>query len=159
MLESMIRSRNEHEAMMARDIRSVSTLQKETWRLVPNLALEADGRSGYLGDYSMAYHHGYWRLRYGPTGAWVDLETGKIVDPFRDPNKWVSDHVLLKISLESLDAEGLVKKLRVAGKESTWKGYSTKKQAQWRDEIRKNFGVDEVYTRKEPKKRLIESWD
>jgi len=56
--------------------------QKALWRKVPWLALQADGRTGYLGHFSVAYSNGLWCL--SPSGRalleFVDCATGKLVD-------------------------------------------------------------------------------
>ena len=43
-------------------IRTWCKSQVELWQQVPNLALEAEGRSGYLDQYSYCYHYGFWRI-------------------------------------------------------------------------------------------------
>lgn len=67
-------------------IRDLVEEQVETWRRVPNLVVEAEGRKGYGADASAALH-GYWKVspdEYGPAnetmpGVYVDCATGELV--------------------------------------------------------------------------------
>jgi hypothetical protein len=100
------------------ELRRHSVAQKELWRLVPALALTADGRSGGWSDsYSRAYYHGYWALEAaGSSGgyqAYVDLASGRIVNPYH-PTQPAADEALLPLLLRpgDLDAQALVNQLR-----------------------------------------------
>lgn len=68
-------------------IRSLVEEQAETWRSVPALVLEVQGRTGYVDSYPAAYISGYWQV--SPEGyAWskdnlprvyVDCASGELV--------------------------------------------------------------------------------
>jgi len=63
-------------------IREAFRSQAEKWRLVPRLALEADGRGGWSQQNMMAYMHGYWDVG-GDFLVLIDLYNGEIVSfPF-----------------------------------------------------------------------------
>ena len=70
-------------------IRKYSRSQKEDWRKVPMLALEAEGRTGYSDNRSRAYMQGFWALeesvKDGYYRAYIDLETGDIVKASSEP--------------------------------------------------------------------------
>lgn len=104
---------------LASRVREYCRSQKETWQLVPSLALAADGRTGWSDSYSMAYHHGYWQIHASISEGYyqtcVDLATGELVLPLENRRTLqVEDQVVLPLSLHlnELDAQALVDSLR-----------------------------------------------
>ena len=97
-------------------IREYSRSQKEIWQLVPNLALEADGRSGY--GLNRVHSQGVLGLRStihdGSFTVYVDLATGELVDPhtFHGKSRLVParDVSVLEVlaNLDALDAQKIV---------------------------------------------------
>ena len=144
-------------AALAENIRTYARSQKELWQLVPWLALEADGRSGYLDNYSRAYHLGVWALRASCSGGsysvYVDLATGELIraGTFHwDQGKLMpasDDEILMPAAnIEELDAASIVKELQKESKKAIAKFYDPDKQAAWRKETRREHGLKPVYT-------------
>ncbi|MFA6603754.1 MAG: hypothetical protein WCT10_02835 [Patescibacteria group bacterium] len=143
-------------ADLAESIRAYARSQKEQWQLVPWLALEADGRSGYLDNYSRAYNLGVWALRatssHGCYLIYVDLATGELVQSYTFHNTrgklvTASDREVLVLAthLEELDAAMIVKELQKESKKPTNKFYEPAEQAAWRGKIRRKLGLQPVY--------------
>ena len=71
----------EARSQLVASVRSFVKEQLETWRLVPYLALQADGRDGGIGYYADAYKHGLWRfqIRRSTLGPhFIDCDSGRI---------------------------------------------------------------------------------
>jgi hypothetical protein len=91
-------------------LQEYSQSQRKDWQKVPYLALEADGRRGYLDTYAIAYEDGLWIIdRKKTTG--VDLRTGTIVGTWNGFRP-VKDGELWNISPKALDAHATVQSLR-----------------------------------------------
>ncbi|MFA6603755.1 MAG: hypothetical protein WCT10_02840 [Patescibacteria group bacterium] len=144
-------------ADLAESIRAYARSQKEQWRLVPWLALEADGRSGYLDNYSRAYNLGVWALDAsrsdGGYNIYVDLATGELIRAGMfhwDQGKPTpaSDREVLALAahIKELDAAAIIKGLQRKSKKPTNKFYDPAKQAAWRKKIRRERGLKPVYT-------------
>ncbi|MGV8152190.1 MAG: hypothetical protein ACP5OG_03845 [Candidatus Nanoarchaeia archaeon] len=135
-------------------IRDYSHFQKELWRKIPYLALEADGRRGYSDSCSLAYASGFWPIsascNEGCYEALVDLENGNLVSPdifstngesfYPCPDKGV---LKLAFSLDEIDAGKLIKTLE---KEIQIQDNNEAKKL--REENRKKYGITKLYSRK-----------
>lgn len=129
-------------------IRDFSKEQKDLWQKVPYLALQADGRSGYSGQYSRAYEQGYWAIKgstsEGRYTVYVDLETGELVDAF-DPRKPADNKnvivLALALALKELKAAEIVKKLSDEAKKSHYKDYKIRNQIEWRRSLKNSLGL------------------
>ncbi len=150
------------ELLAARDelvaaARRASRAQVDLWRQVPWLALQADGRSGYLDKYSYAYFYGYWELERGCCGVSVDLETGELMSSYTAIDEWTGDeHVnpasdgsilCLLSNPKLLDAAAVLEKLREKAKEPTFEHYNEDEIRQWREEIIAKRRLTPLYSR------------
>ena len=168
------------ELLEARDIivgavRKTSRDQVDLWRQVPWLALQADGRTGYLDKYSYAYYYGFWDLDVTSStdllgisdvsGITVDLETGELMrarsvyEPrapehlYRleesNPEAASEREVLALLHRpELLDAQEVVRHLKEQAKRTYWKGYDIKEVEGWRAEIIEKYDLKLVYSRR-----------
>ena len=132
-------------------IREHSRSQKELWRQVPYLALEADGRDGYSDNYSRAYHTGYWAIDAGVVRGhytvYVDLENGDLVDPYSpDEPAWDGDVLRLANSVKELNAKKILKELKEEAQEPTHAAIEHPPK-RWRKRLRKELGLKKLYTR------------
>ena len=104
---------------LANLVREYSRSQKELWQQVLLLALEAQGKKYSLDNYNRALKEGYWGVcetatAYGKYWAYVDLETGELVNPY-EKTRLAPDKVVLRLagSVRELDAERIVAELKV----------------------------------------------
>ena len=133
MLDQLLEDRRK----LAEAMRNYSRSQKILWQQVPDLALEADGRSGYLDE----THRNVLGIRALPSGTWdrtyhlfVDLETGDLVSGHE--LRTLSDDDVLKIKPDDLDASRLVRELIERGARE-----DNEEAAAWRDEMRRTHGL------------------
>lgn len=151
------------------NIQGYSREQKKLWQRIPSLALEADGRTGFSDAYSMAYHKGFWALNAGieEDGCYsicVDLATGELVQAYsalsdfcqcnsEKPKKSKliparrADILTLAFSLDELDAPEIINRLKEKAKKPYCSCYDSKKQAEWRDGLRKELNLKEIFVR------------
>lgn len=130
-----------------------TTSQKDLWRKVPVLALEADGRGGYSEQYAWAYRDGVWALLVDAQGecynSAIDLESGKIVRiPILKRNPESPDNseiIRLAGYLEMLDANEVISDLE----KSIKKFKNSPGAKKWREEQKLLYDVTEPYTRSE----------
>lgn len=137
--------------------RRASKAQVDLWRQVPLLALQADGRSGYLDKYSYAYNYGYWELSRG-TNVCVDLETGELMDshsalPSERSNKppvpaYANEVLKVLGDPEQLDATVVIKDLKRKIKEPTFEHYNEEEIRQWRERIIAKNGLTPMFSRR-----------
>ena len=114
---------------LAGEIRDYARSQRELWRQVPWLALEADGRTGF-GE-GIVYRRGYLPvLTVGYTKLYVDCESGELVrwSENRMPPAEDADVLLLLKGMEELDASGLIDALEAEAAEPYFYGYDPAKQ-------------------------------
>ncbi len=141
-------------------IREYSRSQKELWQQVPLLALEAQEKDNPNNNYRRAYEQGYLRAYDDDfTLACVDLETGELVKlslvwtdskgtllpkiDYTNP-KQAPDYVVLRAySLNSLDAEDIVKEL----KDIREIDLLLRKNDAWREQLKQQLGLTEKYQR------------
>ena len=97
------------------EIRDYSKSQIKLWQRIPLLALEADGRTGFRGNYSKAYHNGFWALdgsfSDGHYLVYVDLSNGELVDEYVLKPARNKEVLQLVFNLEELDAQKIVTSL------------------------------------------------
>lgn len=106
-------------AQLITSVRSFIEGHLETWRLVPLLALQADGRDGGMGHYSYAYKSGMWELHIANDNlhhVFVDCETGAVMFLSFQPNEVfcpVNDDTIVRLAnhLGDLDAKEVVSSL------------------------------------------------
>ncbi|HBM45670.1 MAG: hypothetical protein UT05_C0004G0025 [Parcubacteria group bacterium GW2011_GWF2_38_76] len=149
---------------LAETIREFCRSQKDLWQLVPNLALEADGRGGYLSLYSAAYTDGYWILNYcRPNQQYyrlaVDLLNGDIVC-IMDEAPLASDEKIIKELLENIDeidAGKIIAELEkdIQGRESN----NTKEVKTWREKERRKLKLGKIYEKRNKKLKIEFSYD
>ncbi len=141
------------ERKLADEIRSYVLSGRNSWRRVPFLALQADGRCGFSGTYQRAYYSGLWSPSCIPNeygyGIFVDCATGEIVGSNCNP---VGYRVVLSLlnCLDQLDAVKIIQKLQ----EEVSKGvpsWINKKELdgriRWREELAKELRLSPLYVR------------
>lgn len=148
---------------MLKAVREWCESQAELWQRVPNLALEADGRSGYLDDYSYCYHYGFWRIwESSPRGQYllcsVDCATGVLANDsasFRQGSLVVArdrDVLHLLDRLDEIDAELVIARLEenIATPQSEFIARSNPDWPNKQEGLRQQVGLgyDRPYTRK-----------
>jgi hypothetical protein len=143
-------------------IRDYSRSQKELWRRVPLLALEADGRSGYCDSYSMAYRQGFWPLAAAP--VYVDLASGELLDAYAAsgsisicdldvPKDSVikparnADVLRLAHNPGELDATRLIRSLEEHASQAYPSYYKAEEQETWRRKRKAELNLAELYVR------------
>jgi len=132
-------------------IHTYAESQKELWRKVPWLALQADGRTGYLDHWSIAYSNGLWCI--SPSGRdyteFVDCATGKLVD---GQLRELTEGRLLPLAsrLDVLDAETVIEHLLKEAQKERPSYYSADqwgRAEQLRQKKIKEHKLTEVYER------------
>ena len=169
--EAILKRMGDAAGTLAEALRDYSRSQAMHWRLIPHLALEADGRvcsdRGFSTDrnWERAYKAGYWELS-GPSAhhdVCVDLDSGELVDassaesPY-EPTKPAADEDILYLAGhldDLLDSGALVSALTGAAARPEYNRETHGWRAKEREELRRKHHVQEVYFRppKELKKR------
>jgi hypothetical protein len=150
-------------------INQYSESQKELWREIPYLALEADGRDGFSDNYRRAYKSGFWALDSsnlnGYCTVYVDLATGKLVDAYFASDSFrvvgynipkesqikpanEENIILLAFNMEELDAREIIASLKKERKISYVSYKDAEEQEAWRERTRKELGLKRKYSRK-----------
>ncbi len=137
---------------LAEKIRDYSRNQKELWRKVPYLALQADGHGGYSSTYQLAYIHGYWEAG---ESVYVDLENGELIQyPYAPWEKQVEASNIKIVSLISpnfdrLNATAIISDLRMTGKckDSDCVPIGFKTVRKWRESLMEEYGIKKDYSR------------
>ena len=139
----------------AKEIRNYCEKQKNLWRLVPSLALEADGRGGYSEDLQYTYWYGYWVINpFGAHALFVDCTTGKLcygTEHIIDTPREASDASVLGLAemLDDIDASLVIDELKEQAQEDGSRfGGNIKEQERWRHDIRTRLQLGAVYTNK-----------
>lgn len=145
------------------ELRKYSASQKEIWRKVPFLALQADGITGYSDTYSRAYQQGYWALSEsivdGRYQVYVDLATGELVSAGR-PDRPANDSSVLVFALNPavLDAAKIIQDLIAHAQRPYWHTYTKETQEQWRQKLIERYGLLELYERKHHTHENMPEW-
>ncbi|KKR76692.1 MAG: hypothetical protein UU21_C0005G0018 [Candidatus Levybacteria bacterium GW2011_GWA2_40_8] len=131
----------EPRAALVEDIREYIRRQRALWNQIPNLALEANGRDGYLDHYSYAYHYKLWDIDDGRMA--IDLKTGEILglpfdQPDGEPDVLAGDDQVITLAdeIENYDAGKIVARLKKQAQEEYYGSYNPRKIAQWRADLR-----------------------
>lgn len=145
-------------------VREAVRAESMVWALVPSLALESDGRTGYSGLLSTAYRDGLWTVTgvqaHGAYLLWVDCATGELThgDEHLRP---ASDALVIR-ALErpqELDAIKVVADLTLSAKAKTGSYYDEAEQDAWRAGIREELGLTGFYTRERKPREKVWSMD
>lgn len=157
--------------VLVENIREYSRSQQELWQQIPNLALEADGRTGYDNNYSRAYRVGYWGLDScvidGYYQVHVDLATGELIDanvglpycpvisdvayvPKKSQSIIAPDNKVIHLaySLHELNAPRIIRELEKKAQEPVRDYIINADGKDWRDKLRKELQLTEKYTRR-----------
>ncbi len=143
-------ARKQHE--LAEEIRAYSQSFKEYWKRAPWLALQADGRSGYLSAYDFACSTGYWMvpLSGGPGTVYVDCATGELMSGFRE-QKPAADHLILRFAncLNELNGKEIVASLEehVSKDYSSYLDKPVEEIEAWRQRKIEKYNLKKVFTR------------
>ena len=135
-------------------IRAYTRSEKELWQLVPYLALQADGRSGYSSQYAVAYQKGLWIIehsldRFSSYTVAVDCATGELVSiPNTHEKAHMADILQCASRLHEFDAAAVVLELRKAGKAPYSSCYDEAKIKAWRLNIQEECDLREMFVRK-----------
>lgn len=148
-------------------IKDYSQSQQKQWQQVPYLALQADGRSGFNGNYSRAYHTGYWALKSsvhnGDYHVYVDLATGNLVNAYHasssvcifdadipKESKQVpaAEDEIITLNLDHLHVRGLVRMLQQQAQMPYPSYYKPEEQEAWRQETLEKLNLELIYTRR-----------
>ncbi|MDD4877969.1 MAG: hypothetical protein PHO02_02950 [Candidatus Nanoarchaeia archaeon] len=140
-------------------IKEYSESQMDTWREIPSLALEADGRTGFSDSLALAYYDGYWRIessigRQGYYSVFVELETGSLVKEPSIKSSTPEKSGLLRLiaHLNELNAAEIKKCLKKSAECPYGSGYNAediKNHERQRERYRRLLMMDKSYTRKD----------
>lgn len=141
-------------------VRRYSESQVESWRRVPLLALQADGRVGryYTNSWlEAAYMHGLWRIpaSFKNVEVFVDCDTGGIVGRQLEA---VEDKYILAIAskLSDIDAGKVIDELSGnALQETAEESLEARLRRKWRQEIVIQEKIQERYVRTSPPKWIF----
>lgn len=147
---------------LVQDMRDWCESQVELWQQVPNLALEADGRTGFLGNWGYCYTYGFWRIwESTPRGGYllcsVDCVSGKLA---RDTASFKKGELVLAsdkevaqllMRLDDIDAQKVVENL-TAHAQKPISPYITSVNPDWPKmqasiRVRNALGYDKPYKR------------
>ncbi len=146
-------------------IRAYTQSEKELWRLVPYLALQADGRGGYSSQYAVAYQKGLWIIehsvdRFGSYTVAVDCATGELVSiPNTHEKARVEDVLRCASRLHEFDAAAVVLALQQAGKNPYFSGYDVESIKKQRLKTQEEYDLREVFVRKGEVPTFRFCWD
>lgn len=139
-------------------IRQYSRSQKELWQRIPLLALEADGRTGFSVKYAGVWRQGYWSLESSdePMNGYrvsVDLDDGELIDPFflsinKKRPALEGKIIQMGFSITELDASSIINLLKQEALEPYEKNFKPEVQDAWREKVRRELQLEEVFTRK-----------
>lgn len=152
---------------LAEEIRVYCRSQKELWRKIPYLALQA-GRQDFSG------HFGYW----GSGGTKVDCATGELCtapdELYNDPPTPARDQSLLELTtrIDALNAQNIILEHRreidrrwqcfsspgAVRKQSEEQKGMRKREADWKKMVLEKLGVERNYTRKFSFKQLVKKY-
>lgn len=136
-------------------VRAYVRAQKEDWRRVPWLALQADGRNGvYSAKYQYAYLYGFWLTGDSNASPAIDCATGELVGltTLGCATLSLSDWNVVGLSgaLEKLDASKVLRYL-----EQDARGGAVPRSRQeklderpgWREELIRELKLSPLYVR------------
>jgi hypothetical protein len=137
------------------DIREYVRSQKEEWQIVPWLAIQADGRTGWSGQAELACA-GLWQVATARTGpcVFIDCKTGELVRLVRSTHNRrvpLEDKLVLELvapHLDKLTAVEIVCRLQNEAAKKRPSYYSVNNwedNARRREEMATLHGVDRTY--------------
>jgi hypothetical protein len=135
------------------DIREYARSQKEDWRRVPWLALQADGRGGYSDTYQYAYRYGFWLVGSSNTSPAVDCATGELVGlTVGCATLSLSDWNVVGLSgdLDKLNAAKIVRDLERCARRKARAPDGKRdldERARWREELARELKLSPLYVR------------
>lgn len=140
----------EKAEQLAREIRAYSESQVHLWQLVPNLALEADGRTGFSEYFIPCIEDGFWQITTGAGHVLlsVDCATGRLAHYYasRHQQKLVDardDDVLwLATRMDEIDAAGIIGRLSAKAQMERPSYYS---ETEWERAERRRVDAREKY--------------
>ena len=131
-------------------IRKYVRSQREDWRRVPWLALQADGRRGiYPYKYEYAYRHGFWLTGDSNASPAIDCATGELVGlAIGCATLSLSDWNVagLIATLERLDAARIIRRLEQEGR-SRGGREKLDQRAGWREKLIRELSLSPLYVR------------
>jgi hypothetical protein len=135
---------------ITKDIRTYVRSQKEEWRRVPWLALQADGRGGYSEHYQYAYSYGLWFVHRMGTRPVIDCATGELTTPYESSP--LSDDEVFELGnhLDDLTATLVTRRLHLAAsnKIPSWSNQEEfDARAKWRTELAERYKLERLYSR------------
>ncbi len=139
----LAKSLAEQQEILVDGLREFVREQKPLWNQLPNLMLEADGRSGYDDNHARAYYSHIYPISENRHGydVCIDLETGELI---YHPTEYSPERIIasnqritsLAAELDALNAQKYIDSLRNELTKEYWGGYNPRKIAQWRADIR-----------------------
>ena len=144
------------------DIRRYARSQKEEWRRVPWLALQADGWDGvYSARYQYAYIHGFWLTGDSNASPAIDCATGELVGlTLGCATMSLSDWNVVGLSgaLDKLDAARVLRHLEQDARRGVRARDGRERLDErpgWREKLIAELKLDPLYVRR-PKAAAIE---
>ena len=136
-------------------IKAYCESQVDLWRRVPDLALEADGRTGYSSNLQLCWQRGLWEVgaskavsEPGRPLVSVDCASGKLVWSFTTDREPPDDAVLrLALYPDAIDAALVLSDLAIATSQDHFYAYDVAKQEAWRKKMRYEYQVKPLYKR------------
>lgn len=131
--------------LLANKIREFCKSQKDLWKQIPALALNADGRTGWSDDLPMAYHHRFWpimRLSEYITLT-IDLNKGELgLNGYIDRPAADKDIIGLGLMIEKIDASKIIEDLKnQALHRPDHSIVYNKKDPNWRKDLAETLGL------------------
>lgn len=156
--QALLAEINGNKDRLVTTIREYVRSQVDVWRHMPHMAVEADGRVGYSGDLMLIYRYGYFApnpMRVGLDTPLVDCANGELVIFHKEnvPPEPLSDAEVLELhdELDRLDASAQIANLKRAALEPLLPIFNERTQREWRDRVRRECGVTDVFTPVEPR--------
>lgn len=152
---------------LVEQIREYVRSQKELWRQIPYLALQADGRGSFSDVYTRAYNVGVWPLeasiKDGYYQVMIDLATGELISSFYlyEYKKLANAHPDLILPLingiDELDANKIIFELKqkIKNKEDGTKNRKITQIKKWREKTKIKLKIKKKYERPKSSKRKI----
>lgn len=136
---------------LVKSIRDYASEQREQWQKIPWLALQAEGKEGYDGDYRFCWEYGILKLK---DHLYVNLAGGEILFVDKGRIDFPSDSCILSLFPFSniLNADSHIEYLEsIMNKEDmpfdgdSGVGALFESHEQWRRFTAERYGVDKIY--------------
>lgn len=140
----------EKAEMLAQEIREYSESQVHLWQQVPNLFLEADGRTGFSDLFFPCIEHGFWQITDGSGRVLlsVDCATGRLVHYYATEHQQRlvdardEDVLWLATRMDEINAAGIIGRLSAKAQMERPSYYSEK---EWEQAERRRINARERY--------------